>query len=132
MRFFNRVKNILEAATQASEKAKQMGLKGDGHGDWYDKSGKLVAKTIGGQLKFFGGKSAGSPMDPADLAPKPVEKPKEQPKQQTSQPKEGEKGDSGPITIGFVAIRSGNALKLVDRLEFSRANFTVDKTWGKA
>lgn len=101
MRFFNRVKNILEAATQASEKAKQMGLKGDGHGDWYDKSGKLVAKTIGGQLKFFGGKSAGSPMDPADLAPKPVEKPKEQPKQQTSQPKEGEKGDSGPITIGF-------------------------------
>ncbi len=33
---------------------------------------------------------------------------------------------------GFVAIRSGNALKLVDRLEFSRANFTVDKTWDKA
>ena len=31
---------------------------------------------------------------------------------------------------GFVAIRSGNALKLVDRLEFSRANFTVEKNWG--
>jgi len=30
---------------------------------------------------------------------------------------------------GFVAIRSGNALKLVDRLEFSRANFTADKNW---
>ena len=28
---------------------------------------------------------------------------------------------------GFVAIRSGRALKLVDRLEFSRANFTADK-----
>ena len=33
---------------------------------------------------------------------------------------------------GFVAIRSGNALKLVDRLEFSRANFTADKNWDKA
>jgi hypothetical protein len=31
---------------------------------------------------------------------------------------------------GFVAIRSGAAIKLVDRLEFSRANFTVEKNWG--
>ena len=31
---------------------------------------------------------------------------------------------------GFVAIKSGSALKLVDRLEFSRANFTVEKNWG--
>ena len=30
---------------------------------------------------------------------------------------------------GFVAIQSGNALKLVDRLEFSRANFTAAKNW---
>lgn len=30
---------------------------------------------------------------------------------------------------GFVAIKSGSALKLVDRLEFSRANFTVAKNW---
>jgi len=33
---------------------------------------------------------------------------------------------------GFVAIdHIGKALKLVDRLEFSRANFTVDKNWIK-
>ena len=33
---------------------------------------------------------------------------------------------------GFVAIdRIGKALKLVDRLEFSKANFTVDKDWVK-
>ena len=32
---------------------------------------------------------------------------------------------------GFVAISSGRALKLVDRLEFSRANFTADKNWDK-
>lgn len=30
---------------------------------------------------------------------------------------------------GFVAIKSGAALKLVDRLEFSRANFTATKNW---
>ena len=32
---------------------------------------------------------------------------------------------------GFVAIKDGVAVKLVDRLEFSRANFTVAKDWGK-
>ena len=33
---------------------------------------------------------------------------------------------------GFVAVdRMGNALKLVDRLEFSRANFTIAKDWVK-
>jgi hypothetical protein len=32
---------------------------------------------------------------------------------------------------GFVASRSGTALKLVNRLEFSRANFTVAKNWVK-
>ena len=32
---------------------------------------------------------------------------------------------------GFVAIdHIGKALKLVDRLEFSRANFTAPKNWG--
>jgi hypothetical protein len=32
---------------------------------------------------------------------------------------------------GFVAIKDGTAVKLVDRLEFSRANFTVAKDWSK-
>ena len=32
---------------------------------------------------------------------------------------------------GFVAISSGNALKLVKRREFSRANFTAAKDWEK-
>ena len=32
---------------------------------------------------------------------------------------------------GFVAIKSGTALKLVDRLEFSTANFSIDKNWDK-
>ena len=33
---------------------------------------------------------------------------------------------------GFVAIdQTGNAVKLVDRLEFSRANFNAAKDWAK-
>ena len=33
---------------------------------------------------------------------------------------------------GFVAIdQTGNAVKLVDRLEFSRANFNAAKDWTK-
>ena len=40
--------------TLASTEAKARGLKGDGHGDWYDSQGNLVAKTVGGKLKYFG------------------------------------------------------------------------------
>ena len=41
--------------TLASTEAKNRGLVGNGHGDWYDKQGNFVAKTVSGKLKFFGG-----------------------------------------------------------------------------
>ena len=48
---------ITEAVeTTASAQAKRMGLVGNGHGDWYDSKGKLVAKTVNKQLKVFSGK----------------------------------------------------------------------------
>ena len=47
-------KFISEIVTQASTQATKMGLSGDGHGDWYDKEGNLVAKTVNAKLKFFG------------------------------------------------------------------------------
>lgn len=40
--------------TLASTEAKNRGLVGNGHGDWYDKQGNFVAKTVGGKLKYFG------------------------------------------------------------------------------
>ena len=43
---------------------------------------------------------------------------------------EDEGGYRATAPEGFVAIKEGAALKLVDRLEFSRANFTVAKDWG--
>ena len=44
---------------------------------------------------------------------------------------EDENGYKVTSPEGFVAIKDGIALKLVDRLEFSRANFTVAKDLGK-
>ena len=49
-------KFLSEIVTQASTQATKLGLKGDGHGDWYDKEGNLVAKTVNAKLKFFGKK----------------------------------------------------------------------------
>ena len=40
--------------TLASTEAKNRGLTGNGHGDWYDQQGNFVAKTVNGRLKFFG------------------------------------------------------------------------------
>ncbi len=42
---------------------------------------------------------------------------------------ETEDGMKATSPEGFVAIKDGAALKLVDRLEFSRANFTAAKDW---
>jgi len=41
------------AASLASQQAARMNLKGNGHGDWYDKQGEFVAKTVRGKLVFF-------------------------------------------------------------------------------
>ena len=78
---------LSEAETQASIQAKNMGLMGDGHGDWYDKKGKLVAKTVSGRLQYFGDRNAGKKVEPADLRPE-----KKKPEN---------KKDGGSLTFGF-------------------------------
>ena len=56
---------IIEAVkTAASTEAKMKGLKGDGHGGWYDAKGNFVAKTVNGKLQFTGGRGAAAPEDP--------------------------------------------------------------------
>ena len=81
---------ISEAETQASSQAKNMGLSGDGHGDWYDKQGKLVAKTVSGRLKFFGNRALGKKIEPQTLA-----KPK------TETPKPEKSKEKKQLTVGF-------------------------------
>ena len=61
-------KFILEVVTQASDQAKKMGLQSDGHGDYYDKRGKLVAKTVNGKLKFFGASRPPTPDERGAMA----------------------------------------------------------------
>ncbi len=49
------MKSFFQFITEAtaSQQAQRLGLVGDGHGGWYDKQGEFVAKTEGGQLKFY-------------------------------------------------------------------------------
>ena len=47
--------------SQASMQAKKLGLVGDGHGGWLDRSGKTVARTVSGKLEFLDGRKSPSP-----------------------------------------------------------------------
>ena len=49
------MKNFFQFLSEsAAQQAARMGLKGDGHGGWYDRhSGEFVAKTEKGKLVFY-------------------------------------------------------------------------------
>lgn len=52
------MKNFFQFLQEASTsiaiiQAKRLGLKTNGHGDWYDKSGEFAAKTENGRLTFY-------------------------------------------------------------------------------
>lgn len=51
--------------SQAAMQAKKLGYTGDGHGGWLDRSGKLVARTDKGKLKFIDGREAKGAEQPA-------------------------------------------------------------------
>ena len=48
----------------AVQQATRLGLKGDGHGGWYDNKGEFVAKTEKGQLKFYNKRQRVGQQDP--------------------------------------------------------------------
>ena len=58
--------------SEASAKAKRMGLKGDGHGGWYNSQGEFIAKTVGGKLEFFTKGQKPGKDNPNAAAPKAV------------------------------------------------------------
>ena len=51
--------------TKASERARQLGLTGDGQGNWVDKGGNVVGRTEGGQLVFNTKKTKGQEETPS-------------------------------------------------------------------
>ena len=58
-------KNFL-IETSASQQASRLGLEGDGHGGWYDRStGEFIAKTVKGTLKFYNKRQKVGMKDPA-------------------------------------------------------------------
>jgi len=62
------MKTFLQFITEntASQQAARLGLEGDGHGGWYDRtSGEFVAKTDKGRLKFFNKRQKVGGKDPA-------------------------------------------------------------------
>ena len=61
--FFHFLKEV--AGSTAVQQAQRMGLVGDGHGGWYDKTtGEFVAKTEKGQLKFYNKRQRIGQQDP--------------------------------------------------------------------
>ena len=92
---------VTEAISAAAQQAKRLGLQSDGHGDWYDKQGKLVPKTEKGTLKFFGGKKKPAEQEqPQQKSKKPVEQEKPQQKSQEVE-QEPETQESETLTVGF-------------------------------
>ena len=62
-----------EARTSAiSDQAARKGLTGDGHGNWFDKDGKMVAKTEKGRLVMVGRKVAAQQAEPAQNPKNPA------------------------------------------------------------
>lgn len=87
--------------TLASQQARQMGLQGSGHGDWYDSQGNLVAKTVKGKLEVFRGRNKKSKTEQPAPQAKPATQ-KEPPKQEVETQPQGEKG--GSQGRGVVAV----------------------------
>ena len=84
--------------SQASQQAERRGLTGDGHGNWLDKEGKIVAKTEQGRLVFFDKKVKA----PEQEAPKKVSKAKEEDIKDDKPKSDDEtKTDRGDITLVF-------------------------------
>ena len=105
-RFFQFLSEARES--QASMQAKKLGLTGDGHGGWLDRSGKQVARTESGKLKFLdrgqarsseekGAKQVSAP------APVPQKQPVGAPAPQAAAPKaQPEQGQEQAPTLTIV------------------------------
>ena len=115
--------------TAASTEAKMKGLKGDGHGGWYDAKGNFVAKTVNGKLQFTGGGGAAAPEEPTtQKAPTPEPQPTQaapqaqaaptptQPQPEEPTVKDGkapEQGDSASQTAEIMGAPSSESAVVV-------------------
>jgi hypothetical protein len=100
---------LTEAQTNAAKQAKKLGLKGDGHGSWVDPAGKIVGRTIEGELVFSSGRKPSQESDPnspgraARALPPENPPPSAQQSGGVGEPEEQEEVEKtrGAVTIGF-------------------------------
>jgi hypothetical protein len=98
--------------SQAAMQAKKLGYSGDGHGGWLDRSGKVVARTEKGKLKYIDGRQAKGAEEPgagrqpsaAPTASQPqaAQAPAPQPQAASGQaPEEQPAEELPPLTVVF-------------------------------
>ncbi len=107
--FFNFLTEARES--QASLQAKKLGLRGDGHGGWLDRSGKSVARTEKGKLVFLDRRQAGGAEEPApekqvastatSPQPKVAQPVTPEPTEQKPSPEEGQSKQGETVTLVF-------------------------------
>ena len=107
--FFNFLTEARES--QASLQAKKLGLRGDGHGSWLDRSGKPVARTENGRLVFLDRRQADGAEEPApekqvaSTAPSPqpkvVQPPTPEPAAVTTEPEDQAPEEGPTVTVVF-------------------------------
>ena len=104
-------KFLTEAASNAAKQAKKLGLTNDSHGAWTDAEGRIVARTIEGELVFNSGRKPAQDTDPlkpgsaarqavSEIPPPPVpgSAPEELP---PPEEQGGVEKTRGTLTIGF-------------------------------
>lgn len=106
--------------TLASTEAKNRGLVGNGHGDWYDKQGNFVAKTVNGKLKFFGQGDTKS-VDGIPGEEVKINGKNKTPSQSNDEVEQGDEGKGVVVVVGRFNPPSKNHESLL-RAGFSQAN----------
>ena len=122
-------KFLTETASNAAKQAKKLGLSGDGHGSWLDTNGRIVGRTVEGELVFNSGRKPADETDPLkpgsaarqtipEVPPPPV--PGAAPEEVSSAEEQGEVAKTrGTLTLGFGRFNpptSGHE-KLLDKIK---------------
>ena len=105
-------KNFL-IETSASQQASRLGLEGDGHGGWYDRStGEFIAKTVKGTLKFYNKRQVVGMKDPAQS-----EQEKNYSNPNTQVPPEGQQAQPSPEEAEAQAAEEEKQAAIQDNLQ---------------
>ena len=122
-------KFLTEAASNASKQAKKLGLVGDGHGSWVDSNGRIVGRTVEGELVFNSGRKPADETDPTrpgsaarqmvpEIPPPPAKgsAPEEVSSTEEQEPVEKTRGT---LTLGFGRFNPPTAghEKLLDKIK---------------